>query len=222
VNRPATVTAAAAIVFGLTTGQVVADPPASTVADSEQPSIQPDPRAVAEAREANLEPESVREGLAIGLALGPSMQVGFGLNGASGTGGGFDVRLGTVASPRWVWLIEVGGTLHVKSLEMGGVRAQHRNQSILFTGGGQLYLKDAIWLRGGAGFAAYTQTIEANGLEQVTLDYKGVGVIGAGGLDLVRRRGFALSGEVLVTAAHYPKGDLTVAGGALQLGVSWY
>ncbi len=186
----------------------------STTAD-ELPPIRPDPRAVAEAREANLEPDSVREGLAIGVASGPSMQVGFGVRESSGTGGGFDLRIGTVASPRWVWLLEVAGTLY----RQGDDQGRRVNQSMLVTLGGQLYLKDALWVRGGTGLAVFTRRTESMP-EETVREFFGVGVIGAGGLDLYRRGSFALSGEVLVTAARYREG--TVMGGTLQLGVSWY
>ena len=109
----------------------------------------PDPRAVTQAREANLEPESVREGFAIGLALGPSVQLGYGVGGATGGGGGFDLRLGTVASPRWVWLLELAATAYPHD--------NTANQSAVLTFGGQLYVRDAFWLRGGVGFASFTR-----------------------------------------------------------------
>ena len=182
--------------------------------EEEVPPIEPDPRAVAEAREANLEPESVREGLAIGLAAGPSMQVGFGIRESTGTGGGFDLRIGTVASPRWVWLLEVASTVYLREDENGDER---RNTSGLLTLGAQWYLKEAIWVRGGLGVAGFSRQAEGDDRRR---DFYGVGAIGAGGLDLLRKRSFALAGEVLVTAARYRDGS--VLGGSLQLGVSWY
>jgi len=176
--------------------------------------IHPDPRAVAEAREANLEPESIREGLAIGVAVGPNIQVGFGIRESSGTGGSFALRFGTVASPRWVWLAELASTAYKQQDEDGKTRV---NQSVLFTLGGQLYLKEAFWLRGGGGLAQFTR-------RTLTIDresnFWGVGVIGAGGLDIVRRRSMAVSVEALSTLARYRDG--VVAAGTLQLGVSWY
>ncbi|KAB2896428.1 MAG: hypothetical protein F9K40_14505 [Kofleriaceae bacterium] len=192
--------------------------PAAAWADPGEPEdrpIDPDPRAVAEAREANLEPESSRSGLAIGVALGPNVQVSSGLRDASGTGFGAAFRLGTVASPRWVWLAELAST-HYQQLEESTGKTKI-NSSNLLTLGGQLYVKEAFWLRGGGGAANFTRRVRN---EDPTASFWGVGVIGAGGLDLLRRRSFALSFEVLTTLARYRDGF--VGAGSMQLGFSWY
>ncbi len=178
--------------------------------------IKPDRRAVAEAREANLEPESLRQGLAIGVAFGPSMQVGSGISQATGTGGGFAVRFGTVASPRWVWLLEVATTVYRQKIT--GQDDHKLNQSMVISLGGQLYLKDAFWVRGGGGPATFTRRLE--GEDEVSARFWGVGVVGAGGLDVMRRRSFAVSLEALAALARYRDGY--VGGGTLQLGLSWY
>jgi hypothetical protein len=177
--------------------------------------IKPDRRAVEEASEANLEPESRRQGLAIGVAVGPSMQVGFDISESTGTGGSFAVRFGTVASPRWVWLLELATTAYRKDVPGGDPKI---NQSALFTLGGQLYVKEAFWLRGGGGPANFTRRTERAG--ETTASFWGFGVIGAGGLDVMRRRSFAVSLEALTALARYRDGY--VAGGTLQLGLSWY
>lgn len=187
--------------------------PAADDPDEPEP-IRPDRRAVQEAREANLEPESVREGLAVGVAVGPNVQIGFGIDKSTGTGGSFALRFGTVASPRWVWLLELSSTAYQETDAAGGSKV---NQSTLFTLGGQLYLKDAFWLRGGGGMANFTRRVRTMDPES---SFLGVGVIGAGGLDVLRRRSLAISLEVLTTLARYRDGF--VAGGTLQLGLSWY
>ena len=153
--------------------------PIAARADDEHP-IKADPRAVAAAREANLEPESVREGFAIGIAVGPAVQLAYGIGTATGSGAGFNLRLGTVASPRWVWLLELGTT----AFPHGGTA----NQSAVVTFGGQLYLREAFWLRGGAGFSSFTRRAGDTETEQ----FGGLGALGAGGFDLFRRRGLAV------------------------------
>lgn len=182
--------------------------PTRARADDDAP-IRPDPRAVAAAREANLEPESAREGFAIGVAIGPALQLGYGVGNATGGGGGFDLRLGSVASKRWVWLLELAAT----AFPHDGTA----NQSAVITFGGQLYVHDAFWLRGGAGFASFTRR---DAMDAQTEQFGGLGGIGAAGFDLVRRGGLALSAEGMGTAALY-SGALVV-GVSLQLGLSWY
>ncbi|HVV84137.1 MAG TPA: hypothetical protein VHE35_13775, partial [Kofleriaceae bacterium] len=182
--------------------------------DDDAPPPRPDGRAVAQAREANFEPTSVREGFAIGASLGPSMQLGFSIDESSGTGGGFGVRLGTVGSPRWVWLLELAATVYRRTNDQGQVRL---NQSALLTFGGQLYLRDATWVRGGVGFANFTRRTERTSADD---SFSGVGFTAAAGYDLYRDGGLAWSLEVLGLGARYRAG--TVLGGSLQVGLSWY
>ena len=213
-SRPALLTLAALAVAPAMSVAATAAPGAADDDPEDRP-IRPDPRAVAEAREANLEPESSRSGLAVGVALGPNVQVSSGLRDASGTGAGFALRFGTVASPRWVWLAELAST-HYQQLEES-TDTTKINSSTLFTLGGQLYLKEAFWLRGGGGAANFTRRTRN---EEPTASFWGVGVIGAGGLDLLRRRSLAISFEVLTTLARYRDGF--VGAGSMQLGFSWY
>lgn len=189
-------------------------PTAATPADDEARPITPDARALAQAREANFEPESVRDGFAIGVALGPSMQLGFGVDEASGTGGGFGLRVGTVGSPRWVWLLELAATVYRRQNDAG---VQRLNQSALFTFGGQLYLREALWLRGGAGLASFTRRSEN---DRADASFYGAGVTAAAGYDLYHDGGLAWSFEVLGLGARYRDG--VVLGGSFQLGLSWY
>ena len=169
---------------------------------------------MAQAREANFEPTTVRDGFAIGAALGPSMQLGFGISESSGTGGGFGLRLGTVGSPRWVWLLELAATAYRREDDTGKVRL---NQSALLTFGGQLYLREALWLRGGLGFANFTRRTENLAADS---NFSGVGVTAAAGYDLYRDGGLAWSIEVLTLGAQYRDG--TVLGASVQVGLSWY
>ena len=220
IHRAALALCLVASAAGIAAAQPGAGTPATTTAAAdatdEPDPIKPDRRAVSEAREANLEPESLRQGLAIGLAFGPSMQVGSGISQATGTGGGFAVRFGTVASPRWVWLLEFATTVYRQKIP--GQMESKLNRSAVISLGGQLYLQDAFWLRGGAGPANFTRSIE--GTDEVTASFWGLGVVGAGGLDVMRRRSFVVSLEALTTLARYRDGY--VGGGTLQLGLSWY
>lgn len=152
--------------------------------------IRPDARALAEAREANLEPTSVREGFAVGIALGLAAQFGVGVSGASGGGGGFDLRLGAVASPRWVWLLSWPPPATPRTAT-GSTRARSSPLA------GQLYVNEAFWLRGGLGFASFHRR------DNPEPDLRGLGALGAGGLDVLRRGGLALSVELAVTVALY-------------------
>lgn len=192
---------------------VVVLAPGLAAADDAPPAIDPDPRAVAEAREANLVPESVREGFAIGIALGGAMQLGYGISESSGTGPGFNLRLGTVASPWLIWLLEISTTAYVAEDDSGKRRV---NQSAVATVGAQIYVNDAFWLRGGAGVATFTRRTE----DRETARFDGFGMLGSGGVDLLRRGGLAMSLEAMGSLARYD--GATVIGAALQLGVSWY
>lgn len=178
------------------------------------PTIRPDRRALAQAREANFEPVSVREGFGVAASLGPAMQLGFGISESSGTGGGFGLRVGTVASPRWIWLLDFAATFYRREDDTGKARV---NQSATFTVGGQYYLRDAVWARAGVGLATFTRRTENLAADTT---FRGVGVSAAVGLDLYRTAGLAWSIEAASVSARYRDGS--VVGGGFQLGLSWY
>ena len=184
-------------------------------ADDADAPIVPDDRAVRAAREANLEPTRRREGLALGVAVGPTIQVGFGIEEASGNGGSFDVRIGTSASDRLAWFVDV----FLAGLPREGDTGRNKlNQSAFLTGGGQLFLLEALWLRAGAGFSSLTLRSEESQGDAVT--FNGLGVLVGGGIDFLRRGRFALSGGLTILSGVYADGF--VSSGVLQLALTWY
>jgi len=187
---------------------------APRAAAAQDDAIDPDPRAERMAREANLEPERQREGLAFGFALGPSMQVGFGIEEASGSGGSFDLRIGTSATDRLAWFLDLftaatpreGDTSQVKINRTDGVAV-----------GAQYSLLPAFWLRGALGI----DTLTINSEEGMDLpQFRGLGALGGVGVDFYRRGRFALSGQLTVLTALSRDGFVTTVIG--QLGFTWY
>jgi hypothetical protein len=182
-------------------------------ADSDE--IVPDRKARRMAAEANLEPTRLREGLAIGFGLGPSMQVGFGIEEASGTGGSFNLRIGTSASDRFAWFVD----LFIAGMPREGDTGSNKlNQATNLTAGGQIFVLEVLWLRAGAGLGQLTLRSEVGGPEKISR--AGLGMIGGGGIDLLRRGRFALSGDLTFVSGIYRDGFVTAAVG--QLGFTWY
>ena len=188
--------------------------PESAEADRDDDEIVPDRRARAQAAEANLEPERQREGLAIGVLLGPSMQVGFGIEEASAVGGSFDLRLGTSATDRLAWFVDF---LLTGTARQDDTSSNTINQNATLTLGAQLYLLHALHLRAGAGLSSLTLRSESDAAQR---SRGGLGVLGGGGLDLLRQGRFALSGDVTFTFSVYDGG--AVGAFVAQLGATWY
>jgi hypothetical protein len=178
--------------------------------------IVPDRKARRMAAEANLEPERRREGLAIGFGLGPSMQVGFGIDEASGTGGSFNLRIGTSASDRLAWFVD----FFIAGAPREGDTGENKiNQSANLTAGAQVFLLEALWLRAGLGLGQLELRSESAGGPEKT-HHAGLGAIAGGGIDLMRRGRFALSGDLTFVSGLYKDGFVTAVVG--QLGFTWY
>jgi len=166
-----------------------------------------DARAKRMASEANLEPTRRREGLALGVAIGPSMQIGFRIPDTTGTGGSVDLRVGTSASERLSWMVDVfyAGTSSANAtapIETSGLLAI----------GAQYFVLETLWLRGGVGLATLS-------LDKMTDDW-GFGAFGGGGIDLLRHGRFSLSGDFSVVSGAYSDGFVTAA--VAQLGATWW
>lgn len=167
------------------------------------------------------DPPMKRQGFAIGAAIGPSVFKGAGgMDELQGVGGNLDLRVGTSAAGNLLWLVElVAGGYLVEVTDAGGVD-QTYNALTTLTFGGQLYIREALWLRGGVGFAGFVERKGRSGPVQEDSQRAGVGVIGGGGYDFFRRGRFALSLEVANTIGAFRNGALGQT--SVVLGLAWY
>jgi hypothetical protein len=170
------------------------------------------------------EPPMKRKGFAIGAALGPSVFKGAGgMDELQGVGGSLDLRVGTSAAANLLWLVELvaGGYLvEVNSAEVSGGVDQTYNALTTLTFGGQLYIREALWLRGGVGFAGFVEREGRSGPVDEDTQRAGLAVIGGGGYDFFRRGRFALSLEVANTIGAFRNGALGQS--SVVLGLAWY
>jgi hypothetical protein len=189
--------------------------PAAAPARRPLPPVEPSPpdrRAAAIAADGNF--EWPRSGFRASIALGPSGQLGFGLEEASGAGVGFSLRLGTASGPRVAWLIELANTTYLA--EDAGGKAQ-RNSSSMIVLGAQIHATEVLWLRGGAGFANFDQPSEPEAENPPA----GWGATVGAGLDVIRRGDWAISAELAFLSALYDR-DIVVTGAFLGAGVTHY
>jgi hypothetical protein len=167
------------------------------------------------------EPPIKRSGLAIGGAAGAGLFKGVGaMDDIQGVGGDLNLRIGTPAAANLLWLVEftAGGYL-VEVTDAGGVD-QTYNALTTLTFGGQLYLREALWLRGGVGFAGFVEREGRDGPVDQDSRRAGLGFIAGGGYDFFRRGHFALSVEYASTLGVFRSGPLGHA--AVLLGLTWY
>jgi hypothetical protein len=152
-----------------------------------------------------------REGFAIGFGPGIGVFVGTG-NQADfrGVGGTTTIRVGTAAGPRLQWIAELDAGLY-------RVDADTNNHATTLVLGGQYFAREAFFLKGGIGAAHTGQSV---GGGDVANRRSGVALMGGGGLDVYRRRTFAVNLEATVSLNRYRGGG----GGHWSVGtmINWY
>jgi len=152
---------------------------------------EPDPAATYAGEEANLESTERRRGFVGGGSVGGSFTTGA----TTGTGGAIALRLGQVATPRTVILVELAGATQFKRIdETSGLIAD--NVSSLLAGA-QHWLGPSLWVRltGGVGVYRCNQCdLDDDGLRE-TFTRAGIAGGFAIGLDVVRWRGLVLGFE---------------------------
>ena len=190
-------------------------------ADDDEP--RPDRRARRQAANANLEPVHARQGFAIGIAVGPSVQIGFGmgeetLGEASGTGGSFDLRVGTTASDGLTWFVDLMAAATPREADDD---SRAINPSTVLTFGAQLFLQGALWVRAGVGFASMQLRSEQMQNGQPIPSISGLGALAGGGLDFLQRGRFVTSGTLTFLSSLYADKGM-VGAVVFGLGVTWF
>ena len=109
---------------------------------------------------------------------------------ASGTGGSFCMRIGTSATDRLAWFVDI--------LSIATPRDDDKNQPKLnrtdgLTFGAQYMVRPAFWLRGSLGFTTVTIKTESDMPEEAQ---GSIGGLFGGGVDIYRLGRFALSGQL--------------------------
>jgi hypothetical protein len=194
----------------------------------------PDPRAVAAGRalaplpdrpddpsaralvEHGLEPDGGRRGIVVSIGVAPVVQLGVGLDAAGGLGGGFDLRLARVASPRWLVGVEfVNGWIGQRQAAGGGMIDVSQLATLAL--GGQYFARPGLWLRLGIGASTWSRnTAQTFGQWQAR---SGLGGVVGGGVALIERGRLTLAAELFATAALLRGGTLGTGGLGLALQV---
>lgn len=188
----------------------------------EPPPPVPDSEARRQAEDANLDPVGPRHGVAAGIFFMGWQQVGSVDD--AGRGGGVGLRLGASASSNTViWLELVAGAFPDTSTQ-GCVTKRclsYIESTAALIATGQRYVGPNLWLRGGAGFASYTQVVKMGTDRAETRAVDGGYAVAAGiGVDLVRRHTTRISLENMLTLHRFSSGWIFDVG--VGLGVALY
>jgi hypothetical protein len=210
--------------LALLAGTASADPPKKRKPLPPYVPGPPDPAAVDRASEANLVSNRSRQGFVFGVAIGPGLQIGVGVDERkTGTGGGFAIRVGQVATPSTNLILQAATTVlpYKAMVVVDGMNdtKTRLNQSTVLCLGAQHYFNSALWLLAGAGLANYTSRIEGDTRTE-TDNTAGVGGILSFGVDIVRRKNVTLAVELEGNGAIYSDGF--IIGGFLGLGLGVY
>ena len=127
------------------------------------------------------------------VAVGPAITVG---GGGTGAGGALNLAFGTVAGPRSVFWLELGGSAAAHKV-MGNVELNQYTHALVAA---QFYVQPALYTRIGAGFGSYACKKcrdPDDDMNIVPVDYSRRGPAGefALGVELVHFHMFALSFE---------------------------
>ena len=169
------------------------------------------------------EPPPEREGFLVGAGVGPALFLGAGeeMDELQGIGGDLSLRVGTSAGDRLLWLIELqtgGYLIEVTSNEVGNDTTY--NALATLTVGGQLYVRDALWLRGGVGLAGFAEQEGRSGPEVPGSRRGGIGLTSGIGYDFFRRRNVAMSIEGVSALGLFRQGVLGRS--AMLLAITFY
>lgn len=178
-------------------------------------------RAAAADSYTHREPAPRREGFAAGFAVGPALFVGTGgLDAKEGVGGDLNLRVGTSASPAFLWQLELQGGGYLVDIKDEQGTERIFNSHATLTLGGQLYVRQSLWLRAGLGVASFHEQEGRNGPVREGTRQNGLAVLAGGGYDLVRRGIFALDLELVTSGAVF--NGAFMGHSALQVGLIWY
>jgi hypothetical protein len=177
----------------------------------------PDPAARQQASEANLEANGPRHGWTFGVALLAWQQIGS--IDDSNRGGGGSFRLGAVATPDTIILVEL--------LTAGFPNFEKDNPSYIVNNNAlavavQRYVGDTLWVRIGAGFTNYVQVAKKDTIDapEFLRTPSGFAVVTGFGLDVVRWRSTRLSVEAIQSVHRFSTGWLLDLG--FGLGLTYY
>jgi hypothetical protein len=181
------------------------------------PAVEPLDPAVEDAADANLESTANRQGLTLAGSLGGGLLVGLGIEGPTGRGGSFDLRLGHVATPRTVITFELGATIVLHGTSMSPV---YTDSDVNLLAGAQHYVSESLWLRFAGGLGIYQAShVEASN-NNVNIDVRQIGpaVLGGVGVDVARFKS-AVFGIEIGTSVMVHSGVLVASD--LRLGVAF-
>lgn len=185
------------------------------------PDVEPPDPAVEYATDANLESTANRQGLTGALSVGGGLLLGFGIEGSTGRGGSFDVRLGHVATPRTVITFEVGATIVLHRAMMNLTEsATYTNAEINLLAGAQYYVTESLWLRLAGGLGRYQASHVQSSDQNVLIDVQQTGpaVLGGVGIDFARLK-WAVFGIEIGTSVMVRSG--VVVASDLRLGIAF-
>lgn len=174
----------------------------------EPPAPVPDAAALAQASESNLEAQGPRIGWVLGASVGPWQQLGS-VDNASRTGG-VVLRLGKVATPHTVILLEAMGLIFPQGTGDSYVASSQALSAVALT-----YVAPTVWVRGGAGLAVLGRALRDKSKVDTFYDLhvtNGLGAVLGAGIDVVRWRRNRLALESTVAMQRFGAGWLADLG----------
>lgn len=161
-------------------------------------------------------PEHGREGFAFSISVGPAGLGGTGGESSlAGIGGSLALAIKTEAGPSFLWVIKIDGASYLFRDVVDRLKI---NQQTILAAGAQIYLREVLWIEGGAGIGVVRSRDRKTGLDD--LSRTGVGAIFSVGYDVYRHGSFVVALAACSGAGVYR--DAVAAHGGIRLNASWY
>lgn len=176
--------------------------------------------ALARTAWADTETQPRRQGFAIGVGLGSGATRAFGIKGMGGAGGSANIHVGTTASERMLWVLQLDIAADPQTVTEGDTEKTVLNQHSTLCLGLQYYVREVLWLKAGGGFAGLALGRDPQAQVDERRRMSGLGLMASSGYDVLRSGIFALSLEFDLSIGLYGDGAVTSTG--LHLSANWY
>jgi hypothetical protein len=151
-----------------------------------------------------------RQGITVGAGVGLGFMSADNCGASCGSGPAFEFHIGGMVTPQLALMLDAFPVLHEINADVEAINTQ-------YTFAAQFFPVDQFWLKGGVGFAHYTETAQ-NGFG---LSDSGTAFLLAAGFEVYQSGPFALDLQLRLGRSLYNTAK-DHGTGALMVGFNWY
>jgi hypothetical protein len=155
-------------------------------------------------------PRLYRQGLVFGLGIGLGAFSADNCGDACGAGIAFEGHIGGMLTPQLALMFDAFPVIHT-------VNSDTTTTNTAYTVAAQVFLNDLVWLKGGVGFAHFTESSDAFG----DLTDTGTALLVGAGIEVYQAGPFAIDLQLRLEHSFYSTAK-DMNEGAFLVGFNWY